>query len=182
MILKIIQYQAISLLFFSSFAFQISANQCKKEQNAYQKVQQQMKQPYSFSKGERLRAKERALFSLLQSCFNSKTRNVSRKKRTDKKNINKKTTKLKTIKLLSTNVKQKEKTTYEGLAPNKSLIIKGKFTGQMQNAWLKYYKRPKECNLPKSTASFAWCIEHKNESATAFKEQWQKKHKVDLRH
>ena len=57
---------------------------------------------------------------------------------------------------------------------SRSINVRGKFSGEKQDAWLKHYIAPKECANPKTTQQFAMCTEHRNEQATKFSVAWEK--------
>lgn len=117
-----------------------------------------MRNGYSASKGEKLRAKERKLFDAYQSCLKSPP------KQSNKKGKKKKTSYI-TSPIDAPVIKWK----------NKSLSFRGKFSGEKQEAWLAYYKQPKKCVKPESLSVFAWCTEHKAKSSEQFSELWHSK-------
>lgn len=54
------------------------------------------------------------------------------------------------------------------------LTIKAKYQGEKQQAWLDYYQQPKKCKIPKSTKTFAYCLEDEQRQQQVFDRQYQK--------
>lgn len=150
-------------LFISSPA--IAQQDCTQAMENLKNHQKIMRKGYSATQGEKLRNKERKLFDAYQTCLKFPASHSTR--RTSE----------------ARNGKKKQKTTstfnYSD-APqikwqNKSLSFRGKFSGEKQKAWLRYYKQPKQCGKPKSLQVFAWCTEHKTKSSEVFSELWHSK-------
>ncbi|NQZ80621.1 MAG: hypothetical protein HRT52_06345 [Colwellia sp.] len=57
-------------------------------------------------------------------------------------------------------------------ATQKSLTFKGRFQGDKQFSWLKYYQQPKVCIRPKTTKKFAYCMENKLEQQSIFEKEY----------
>ena len=56
----------------------------------------------------------------------------------------------------------------------KPIEVKARYTGEKQDAWLKYYRSKKtdECKNPKSTKLFAKCLEEREKLAVKFDMNW----------
>jgi len=48
------------------------------------------------------------------------------------------------------------------------LIIKSRFQGKQLQAWLQYYQQPKQCQRPKTTKQFAFCVEDRRLQQVSF--------------
>lgn len=52
------------------------------------------------------------------------------------------------------------------------VVIKGRYQGKQQQAWLDFYKMPSKCLKPKSTNVFAFCMEHRTQQQNIFERQY----------
>ena len=135
-------------------------SKCELEWNALKAVQAQLKQ----KSYEWLRKKEHEKHNEYQNCRKGKTNklitDLKKEKISPKKN--------KQIK------KYMPKTEYSRNNNKYSGEIKGKFKGEKQDAWIKYYNkyRPIKCKTPKSIQIFSQCVKHKNNEAKNFNLVW----------
>ena len=53
-----------------------------------------------------------------------------------------------------------------------AIVIKSKYQGGKNLAWLDFYQKPVRCNRPKSLTAFAYCSENKLEQQTQFEKQY----------
>ena len=134
-------------------------SKCELEWNELKAVQAQLR----IKSVEYLRTKEREKHIKYQICRKSK--NNTAKNNTLKTTYSKKIT------------TQKSYTTKKYVAKsfgNSQVVVKGKFIGDKQVAWLKYYKTPAECKKPKSTSVFARCLSYRDSQAEKFNILWLK--------
>lgn len=132
-------------------------SKCELEWNALKAVQAQLRNKST----EYLRNKERKKHTEYQNCRKGKS----------KKNSNKHVIK---------NTYNPQKKYYSNRKirnsfGNSKVNIKSKFTGEKQQAWLAFYKTPKECISPKTTTKFAKCINDRNLAAEHFSNNWDNK-------
>ncbi|XPF94276.1 hypothetical protein ACM9HF_20045 [Colwellia sp. RE-S-Sl-9] len=136
-------------------------SKCEVELNELQHIQSLLRHKTS----EYLRDKEHKAHEKYQICRSRKNNQSSNNK--SKKIYSKKTT----------TKKKYYPNQYVKKSFGKSTVkIKGKFKGDKQNAWIEYYKTPKECIKPKSTSQFASCLNKRNVEAERFSTEWDKHH------
>jgi hypothetical protein len=154
--MNIYQLAIIAAVLFSNPVF--AELKCKKEWDALKNVQTQLRHKST----EWLRDKEHKKHTKYQEC--RKNTNKKSNSNSRAKNYGKQSIQLYKPKQLA-NIKK----------PNYSGNIKGLFTGEKQNSWIKYYKKPKDCIRPKSTQWFAKCLKHRDDEAIKFDSIWRKK-------
>lgn len=149
------KFALLLLVIFSFPSF--AATKCKLEWDALKNVQSQLRH----NSTEWLRDKERRNHKAYQDCRKGK-----KKRKTKNKSY---------IANSSQNYTQYNKPlpNYRpyGSTINK-LKIKGLFTGDKQQAWLDYYRPPKECLSPKSTQQFSKCLKFRDNEANKFRKVW----------
>lgn len=133
-----------------------SASKCQEEWDYLKKVQAQLR----YKSTEYWRKKEHEAHNIYQNC---------------RKGKNKKTTSRSSQIEIYKNKKSKIKFKKYKKVGNPIATVKGFYTGEKQNAWIKYYKTPKECKNPKTTSKFAKCLEHKRETSKEFDIIWKEK-------
>ncbi len=141
----------VTILFFCNHSF--AKSKCPNEWNALKEVQNKLrKQSSSY-----LRDKEHKLHKIYQDCRKGKNKKI------DSYYVKKKN---------SSSSSSKQYPKYNLKQPEYSGTIKGLFEGEKQDAWLNYYKRPRECLKPKTTQQFSKCLNHRDEEATKFNKIW----------
>lgn len=146
----------ILFLLFSGQSFAESA--CLTQWNSLKSVQSQLRQQNTAY----LREKEQARQNAYQHCRKGKnTKAKAFKRTTASKSYNAQHI---------TNYRVQKKHALNQV--NGSGNAQGLYLGDMQNAWLAYYTKPKECIRPKSTKQFAKCLQHRDEQASNFEQQW----------
>lgn len=157
-------------LFFLFFSLSVSAfakSICELERSRLQKIQSAMKHGMKPQVMEHYRDIERKRHSEYQVCRQFKNNQnlnhvVANKKHKPKKTKIKKKTKL-----------FKKKSYPRALVNSRhAVVIKGRYKGDKQNYWLKFYTPPYECIKPKSTSQFASCMNHRNKVAKEFDLVW----------
>lgn len=147
----------LTLLSFQSFA---SKSKCPNEWNSLKSIQKQMKLGHRASEMEYLKKEERKRFTAYEHC--RKGRNANSKNTVNSANQN----------LTKRYLYNKSRSSKSNVFKGASINIKGRFSGEKQNAWFDYYNKPKECIKPKSTSQFAKCIVHRDELAKEFEVVW----------
>ena len=132
----------------------LAKSKCEKEWDALKAVQAQLRHKST----EYLRNKERIRHTEYQNCRKGKSKKSS--------NGNSVKTTYKPQKKYYSNKKVRNS------FGNSKVNIKSKFTGEKQEAWLAFYKTPKECIAPKTTTKFAKCINDRNLAAKHFTNNW----------
>jgi len=153
--MNIYQLAIIASALFSNLVF--AELKCKTEWDALKDVQTQLRHKST----EWLRDKEHKKHSEYQKCRRNTNKQSSSNSRT--KHYEKQRIQTYSPKQLA----KIKKSNYSG-------NIKGIFTGEKQNSWIKYYKKPKECIRPKSTQWFAKCLKHRDDEAIKFNSTWRK--------
>ncbi len=146
------------LVFISNIVFAEKPT-CDYEMSQLKKVQAIMKKG---GYGEYIRDRERELHAKYQTCRENKN------KYTEKSVVKNKSQKTKQY-------IQKKKSSYKPSKYKKGKTtanIKGRYQGLKQDGWIKYYKTPKECFKPKSSSSFAKCLNHRYEESKKFDVIW----------
>ena len=140
---------------FCLLAFLISYQLCAKEdcQEYFEKLQHiqlLQKTKHSASTSVSLHKREQEAFDKWQACkkgkLNTKTSNKKAKPSLEEAQRQKQE---KIVKLMPGSA----------FSSKKDIVLKGKYQGAMQQAWLDYYKQPDHCYTPKNTQVFAQCME-----------------------
>lgn len=146
-----------------------SANATKKACLPYleklRNIQSQQRVGHSNNKGRTLAEKEAKARKKWWQCQHGKlTAKKTKAKNKKKKQSNKKKSPA-TEYAIKNNYSQSLTST---------LVLKAKYQGKMQQAWLDFYQKPKRCIKPKSTQEFAFCIENEQEQQVEFEQKIQK--------
>lgn len=144
----------IGLLIVSNQTF--ANSKCEREWNDLKSIQTQMRHKST----EYLRNKERDKHKEYQNCRKGKKKKS--KKYKTKANYN----------------KQSTNNTYRKYTSNtitNTVSLKGKFNGDKQDAWVKYYDKPQECVEPKDISQFSRCLKYRDEKARDFDREWNSK-------
>lgn len=131
---------------------------CDGEKSKHRSLQLKLRQGGKPQSLERLRARERNAWHKWWQCQNGK------KSKPKKKG-----------KLRKPVIAQKPRKVIDSpptFIDKRALSIKGAFSGKKQQAWLNYYRKPAKCIAPKSTQTFAYCIEHANKHKDIFSLQY----------
>ncbi|MBU2925033.1 hypothetical protein KO509_09840 [Colwellia sp. C2M11] len=132
-------------------------------------VQSLQRNGYSVQEGIRLRKREDAARERWWQCEKG-----SRKKKTKKI---KKPTKHKNSNLSKAlnnvnGVKNKDVNVVTPFQSSGAIVIKSKYQGDKQQAWLKYYQQPEGCIKPTNLSVFAACIEDKQAQRGNFEQHY----------
>lgn len=156
------------VIFITSFQSHAAKKECAELLKKYHNVQSQQRQGHSLKSSITLRKKEDKARQKWWDCENNKLTSKSKKKKNNKAKSH---SKKKTIKLSQTST-QSSNNTRGVFSSNRNIVIKGKYTGDKQLQWLRFYKRPKKCARPKTTQVFAFCMEDKTAQQNAFEQQY----------
>jgi len=141
---------------------------CKPYLEKLQNIQALQRQGYSLKRGNSLRKREQAARDKWWQCEQGKIQATSKKSKSRKKKQVKKNRYAKAKKASAGETKKK-------LVPFSNqgqIVLKGRFTGEKQQAWLQYYVRPKKCQRPKTTQVFAYCMEDKLAQQAVFEREY----------
>ncbi len=168
MYVKILILQLMLMSFFSY----AGKKQCQPYLDKLRNIQSMQKVGHSNSKGRSLSQREEKAREVWWQCQQGKLPKAKVKKSNSSKSANsskrKNTTPAKKSFVVSQKTKQaKTGSTSEFNLTNK-LVIKGKFQGEKQQRWLDYYQQPEQCIKPKSTQTFAFCMENRRLQQQAF--------------
>lgn len=144
----------IGLLTVSNQTF--AKSKCEREWNDLKSIQTQMRHRST----EYLRNKEREKHKEYQDCRKGKKKKSKKYKR--KANYN----------------NQSTNNTYRKYTSNtitNTVSLKGKFSGDKQDAWVQYYDKPQECIKPKDISQFSRCLKYRDEKAIDFDREWNSK-------
>jgi len=156
----------VFILFFSQHAV-AGKKRCQSLLTKLQNIQAQQRQGYSAKKGISLQARADKARDKWWRCENTSKYSKSQRSKKGQRKSSKKQSK-------STSVyKENEKETQPFIS-SQAIVIKSRFKGKKQQAWLNFYQQPKKCKHAKSTAVFAFCIEDKAKQQEEFNQHYQK--------
>jgi len=141
---------------------------CKPYLEKLQNIQALQRQGYSLKRGNSLRKREQAAREKWWQCEQGKIQPTSKKSKARKKKQEKKKRYVKTKRTRTGEIEKK-------LVPFSNqgqIVLKGRFTGEKQQAWLQYYVQPKKCLRPKTTQVFAFCMEDKLAQQAVFEQEY----------
>jgi len=152
------------LLIFVSNTVLAKKINCDYEMSQLKSVQARMKQG---NYGEKTRDIERKLHTKYQICRKNKNSPSSSNSKAKHLKVN--------DQKKSYNKSKAQPPIYPKQLGSPALLnIKGRYEGRKQNGWIQYYKTPKDCFRPKSTATFAKCLNNRDEEAKKFDIIWNK--------
>lgn len=152
-----------------SFSVLATKKACQPYLDKLRNIQSQQRAGYSNKKGRSLADREQKARDKWWQCQQGKLPKSKRKKNKKK---TKSSTKDKDNTLLAKMPKYKI-SSIDTLSFSSKLTIKAKYQGVKQQAWLDYYQQPKKCKVPKSTKTFAYCLEDEQKQQQAFDRQYQ---------
>jgi len=164
--MKFITYLTLLLVLISSFDVFAGKKRCKPLLEKLQNIQAQQRTAYSVNKGMSLQARADKAREKWWQCEN-KINQLSKKHKKTK--VKAKESKRTTVATIVNNQVIKP------FATSKPIVMKSRFSGKKQQAWLDYYHqhKPAKCKRPKTTKVFAFCIEDKAKQAEIFLQQYQ---------
>ncbi|MBU2870176.1 hypothetical protein [Colwellia sp. E2M01] len=151
---------------------------CKPFQKKLHNVQAMQRKSYSLKRGINLREKEDLARNKWWQCerlskkrFNAKygIKGKKSKKSKNRKTVAKKRKNKLSVKKIKV-ANYSETTTFN---QQSAIIIRSKYQGEKQSAWLEFYNLPAKCKKPKTMSDFAYCHEHKRQQQTEFDEVYQ---------
>jgi hypothetical protein len=150
----------ISILIFLSPTVQ-GKKRCKPLLEKLHNIQAMQRHGYSVKRGLSLRDREDKARDNWWDCENG--RSTTNKKSSGKKAKSTANKKPKAIKPISAGTP---------FSTSKPIVVKSKYEGEKQRAWLAHYQQPKGCNRPKSIQVFAYCTEDKQTQRENFESQY----------
>ncbi|MFT5755722.1 MAG: hypothetical protein ACI9LM_000434 [Alteromonadaceae bacterium] len=162
MITNIILIVVVALLFLSPVY--AGKKQCQSYLKKIHNIQSLQRQAHSLKSSNSLNKREHKARNKWWQCEQGKLP-IKHKKKSKNKKV--KITKAKNRLDLNLPVKK-----VVPFATKKGLVFKGKFQGNKQFVWLKYYQQPKGCIRPKSTKKFAYCMEDKLKQQENFEKEY----------
>jgi hypothetical protein len=159
----------IMILVFPSIT--LAKKRCKPLLEKLHRVQALQRKPYSAQKGISLRNREDKARDLWWQCENgsSKTKKKINKK---KKQQNKKSRTKGNYFSRTTKVKNKKNNVVIPFKTSNAIVIKSKYKGDKQVAWLTFYQQPSQCIQPKKLSVFAFCSENKQAQRADFEKYY----------
>ncbi|MCJ8318981.1 MAG: hypothetical protein MJK12_05065 [Colwellia sp.] len=150
----------ITLLFISINSY--GKNICEKQLNKLHKIQIKQRQGHSLKRSNTLNAQEHKARKQWWECTTSPSKTT--KKRTKSKS-KKKTTQS------AVNV-YKVKAKVPSFKSSGAIIVKEKYKGKKNFAWLNYYQQPEACKRPKKLSVFARCTEDRQAQQLKFEQTY----------
>lgn len=174
--MKLISVVLITLFFSVLFTKNVwaSKKQCQKYHDALLNIQSQQRAGYSLKEGERLAKKEKKARSTWWRCEQGKlpVKQASKKSTQASAKIALRGSDLRKNHFQG---KAKSKLPSQNVQPFKTIqpiILKNHFSGDKQEQWLAFYKKPAQCIQPKDYKLFVWCVEHKSTKNKAFEQYY----------
>jgi len=157
------------IMIFSSAA-EAGKKRCKSLLEKLHTIQVQQRQGYSAKKGISLQVRAEKVRDKWWRCENTSKYSQSKHKKKQKKQV-------KPSKAINKRVKTNTYTSnsHKVIKPfvtSQAIVIKSRFKGKKQQAWLNYYQQPKKCNRAKTTQVFAFCVENKAKQQEEFVRQY----------
>lgn len=158
----------LCLILTNTLLFSIDAlagkKQCKGYLEKLHNIQSQQRQGYSLKQGNKLEQRAEKARKKWWDC----ERGLTTPKKKSKKNKRAKVKNQKKVVKYS----QRTLTQITPFETTKAVVIKGRFQGKQQQAWLDFYQQPEKCFRPKTTKVFAYCVENKRQQSELFKQQY----------
>jgi len=173
---------ALLLLLFSQ-SCAAGKERCKSFLAKIHNIQAQQRHGYSAKKGISLQKKADRARDTWWQCENSVNYHLAKKvaKKTAKRSRNKKSltknkrqAKKKRRNPINANILANKKQHITPFYTNKAIVVRNRFKGKKQLAWLSYYQKPKKCHRVKSTKVFAFCMEDKTNQQNLFDQQYRR--------
>jgi hypothetical protein len=172
-------------LFLLTLLFTLNANgkkRCKPFLEKLHNIQKMQRQGYSLKRGQSLRIKEDQARDKWWQCENISlakfTKKQGKKKKSSRKKIQKVATRTPRIIIKSKSKRTKRakvrymSSTNATFNQTSAIVIKSKYQGNKNSAWLAFYQKPTKCLRPKSFAVFAYCTENRREQQSIFEQSY----------
>lgn len=171
-------FYTVIVIFILSFSSNVSAKKrCKPLLEKFHNIQAMQRKGYSLKRGQSLRAKEDKARDKWWQCEHSSlasfkkkygTKNKKSKKKSKKKNKAQKSTRYAKINYATFNSQNK----LTSFNQDSAIVIKSKYQGNKQQAWLQFYQQPNKCQRPKTLNVFAYCSEDKLQQQGLFDKKY----------
>ncbi len=130
-------------------------------------IQVQQRNGYSVKKGISLQKRADNAQVKWWRCENTLNKGYVGKKKASSRKKNKR--KIKITKSSSIKINKRVKPVFSDA---KIVVIKSRFHGLKQQAWLDYYQQPERCRHPKNSQVFAFCVENRMQQQQKFARQY----------
>ena len=136
---------------------------CKPLLEKLHNIQAMQRSGYSSKRGVSLRAREDKARDKWWQCETGRSKKANKKNKKQSKSTNYRT-KITKIK----NVKGKTLKAGTPFKTSNAVVIKSKYKGDKNRAWLEFYQQPTRCHRPKNLQVFASCSENKQNQREDF--------------
>jgi len=157
----ILLFIILSLLSTGSFA---GKKRCKPLLEKLQNIQAKQRSGYTARQGVSLQNRADKAREKWWNCENSSKYTQQSKKKIKKKKVQKKSK--------NRNLNSMPQKILKPFATSKAVVVKSRFKGKKQQAWLDFYEKPDKCRKVKSTRVFAFCMEDKAKQQETFSQQY----------
>jgi len=151
----------LMLSLFATYSF-AGKTRCKPLLDKLQNIQAQQRSGYTAKQGTRLQNRADTAREKWWRCENSM----------HYVGINKKKAKKSQLQTRRNNINNKPLKVLQPFATSKAIVVRSRFKGEQQQAWLDFYEKPEKCKKVKSTKVFAYCMEDKAQQQITFSEQY----------
>ncbi|MEW6993545.1 hypothetical protein AADZ84_04640 [Colwelliaceae bacterium MEBiC 14330] len=163
-------------LLFTSGA--VSKKRCKPFLKKLHSIQAMQRQGYSVKRGQKLRVKEDKARDKWWQCEHSSlakftakySKNTKSSQRKSQNSASKSTAKKTKRKATNKQVINDIAITNISFNQTSAIVIKAKYQGDKQMAWLDFYQKPSKCKQPKNLTVFAFCNENKRKQQSLFEQ------------
>lgn len=153
--------------------FTLAKKRCKPLLEKLHKVQALQRSSYSQKKGVSLRKREDKARDRWWQCENSSAKSQKKVKKKSKGKAKRKRSNHKTS-AQNKHVNSKVKKAPSPFKTTKAIVLKSRYQGDKQQAWLAFYQQPSHCRRPKSLVEFAFCSENKQKQRVDFEKHYTK--------
>ncbi|TYK66152.1 hypothetical protein CWS31_007175 [Colwellia echini] len=172
------------LLLLSYSTSSLAKKRCKPFQKKLHNIQAMQRSAYSLKRGHSLRAKEDKARDKWWQCeklslakFNAKYGIKKQQAKKSKKQANENKVVKSKSRQKSTGKKYKAPTYSQPRVTfnqTSEIVIRSRYQGDKQLAWLDFYTLPVKCKQPKTISDFAYCNEHKRQQQSEFDKSYSK--------
>lgn len=165
-----IKLSVFILLVVCSFSALAGKKHCQGYREKLNNIQAQQRQGNSLKRSNSLATREAKARDTWWQCENGKLKKKKKKKKKSK-------AEKKSRKTFAdhTKAKRKKVNTAKSVKPfasNRAVVMRNKYQGEQLQAWLKYYQPEKKCARPKSTQTFAACVEDRRRQQSEFEKSY----------
>ena len=144
-----------------------AANKCQPYKDKLLNIQRLQKEGHSAKQSVRFHQQEQKAWQTWMDCKKGKLKRKSKRKKGSSKQVSNKALKVKPQKIIRLN----PGSAFEN---KQGVVVKGKYSGKKQQAWLNFYQPLAKCRKPKSTQTFAFCLNDREKQQHLFETQYLK--------